>query len=257
MGKRDAAILEILNTEKKVEVASLAERLGVSAVTMRKDLDALVADGVVQREHGFALLGNPDDVAGRLARHYEEKLAIAERAASLVHDGETVIIENGSCCTLLARALATERTDVTVVTNSVFVANYVRDYPALSVVLLGGTYQAASQVTVGPMLRACVQDFFVPVMFIGTDGWSGGRCFTNANHLRAAAVRDMAAQAEQVVVVTESEKFAQRGVVPLRVEDKISTVVTDQSIPDVARRELGDAGVKILLAHEGKSARYA
>ena len=248
MGKRDAAILEILNAEKKVEVASLAERLGVSAVTMRKDLDALAADGVVQREHGYALLGNPDDVGGRLARHYEEKLAIAERAAELVSDGDTVIIENGSCCALLARAIASARREVTIVTNSVFIADYVRDFPAVNVVLLGGVYQLDSQVTVGPMVRSNVQDFYMHRMFIGADGWSGGTNFTNADHLRAEAVRDMAEQAEEVVVLTESEKFARRGVVPLHVDDKIRTIVSDGNIPADVRRELEARGVEILLA---------
>ena len=250
MGKRDAAILDILNAEKKVEVASLAERLGVSAVTMRKDLDALAADGVVQREHGYALLGNPDDVGGRLARHYEEKLAIAERAAELVSDGDTVIIENGSCCALLARAIAGARREVTIVTNSVFIADYVRDFPAVNVVLLGGVYQLDSQVTVGPMVRSNVRDFYVRRMFIGADGWAGGTNFTNADHLRAEAVRDMAEQAEEVVVLTESEKFAHRGVVPLHVDDKIKTIVSDGDIPADVRHELEARGVEILLARK-------
>ena len=225
MGKRDAAILDILNAEKKVEVASLAERLGVSSVTMRKDLDALAADGVVQREHGYALLGNPDDVGGRLARHYEEKLAIAERAAELVSDGDTVI-------------------------NSVFIADYVRDFPAVNVVLLGGVYQLDSQVTVGPMVRSNVRDFYVRRMFIGADGWAGGTNFTNADHLRAEAARDMAEQAEEVVVLTESEKFAHRGVVPLHVDDKIKTIVSDGDTPADVRHELEAKGVEILLARK-------
>ncbi|MCC6102723.1 MAG: DeoR/GlpR family DNA-binding transcription regulator [Atopobiaceae bacterium] len=248
MGKRDAAILDILNVERKVEVRSLAARLGVSTVTMRKDLDALAAQGIVEREHGFALLGNPDNVKGRLARHYEKKLAIARSAAQLVHDGDTVLIENGSCCALLALTLAETRRNITMVTNSTFIANYLPKSSKANIVLLGGIYQASSQVTVGAMVKACVKDFFVPLMFIGADGWISGKSFTNADHLRAEAVRDMARQAEQVVVLTESEKFFVRGVVPLHVEDKISVVVTDDGIPQKAHSQLKGSGAKIVFA---------
>ena len=72
MSKRDGKILEIVTAKKRVDVTSLAERLGVSAVTMRKDLDALQSKGLVVREHGYAMLANPNDVGGRLAYHYEE-----------------------------------------------------------------------------------------------------------------------------------------------------------------------------------------
>ena len=91
MAKRDSQILEILTDAKRIDVAGLAVRLGVSNVTMRKDLDALQSRGLVIREHGHALLANPNDVSGRLAYHYEEKLRIAERAARLVSDGSTIM----------------------------------------------------------------------------------------------------------------------------------------------------------------------
>ena len=137
MSKRDSAILEILTRRKRIEVSELSEILGVSNVTIRKDLDALQVQGLVIREHGFALLANPNDVNGRLAYHYVEKLQIAKRAAELVKDGSTIMIENGSCCALLAREIARTKHNITIVTNSTFIANYVRDFPSMSITLLG------------------------------------------------------------------------------------------------------------------------
>lgn len=110
MSKRDAMILELLTTRGKTEVAALSEVLGVSEVTVRKDLDALQEKGLVQRIHGYATLANPNDVGGRLAYHYEEKRLIAHAAAELVQDGSTIMIESGSCCALLARELADTKT---------------------------------------------------------------------------------------------------------------------------------------------------
>lgn len=247
MSKRTSRILEILTQEHKVEVAMLAEKLGVSSVTMRKDLDELQSKGFVRREHGYALLANPNDVAGRLAYHYEEKLRIASKAAELVPDGATVMVENGSCCALLARRIADTREDVTIVTNSGFIADYVRDSPHVSVTLLGGNVQRDSQVTVGPLVRVCAQEFLVDRLFIGADGWADGVGFTNADQMRAEAVRSMAESASEVVVLTESEKFGRRGAVPIRVKKPI-TVVTDADIPEEARGGIAELGIQLIIA---------
>jgi DeoR/GlpR family transcriptional regulator of sugar metabolism len=121
MNNRTNRILELLTQEKRLEVSLLSEKLGVSQVTVRKDLDALEARGIIKREHGFALLRSEDDINGRIAYHYEEKRKIAARAAELVRSGDTVMIESGSCCALLADQLANTKTDLTIITNSAFI----------------------------------------------------------------------------------------------------------------------------------------
>lgn len=247
MGRRDSAILEILTSEHRVEVTSLAERLGVSQVTMRKDLDSLVTRGIVVREHGFAELKSPNDIAGRLAYHYQAKVAIAQKAASLVSDGETVMVESGSCCALLARALFKTPRDVTVVTNSAFIADYVRDMPASRIVLLGGVYQSDAQVMVGPLVATCADSFLVSKLFVGTDGYSNG-IFTNADMLRAQAVHDMAQRTERVVVVTESEKFSRRGVVPLNFGNCPVSVVTDSALGSEVHDDLTSRDIEVYSA---------
>ena len=248
MSKRDSKTLEIITAQGRVEVASLAEQLGVSTVTMRKDLDALQARGLVVREHGFVTLANPNDVGGRLAYHYEQKLLIAQKAAELVPDGATIMVESGSCCALLARELADSKKSVTIVTNSAFVANYVRDAANVETVLLGGTYQRDSQVMVGPLVRTCAQEFYVDRLFVGTDGWIDGVGFTNADQMRADAVRSMAEAASKVVVLTESEKFGQHSAVPLRLVGKPITLVTDAGISDTWRESVERMGIEVLSA---------
>ena len=243
MAKRDSLILETLTTHGKVEVAYLSQVLGVSEVTVRKDLDALQAKGLVQRVHGFAQLANPNDVGGRLAYHYEEKRLIARAAAELVPDGSTIMVESGSCCALLARELADSDKSVTIVTNSAFIANYVRDSAAVSCVLLGGSYQRDSQVMVGPLVHTCAQEFYVERLFIGTDGGIEGVGFTNADQMRADAVRSMAESAAEVVVLTESEKLDRRGAIPMRLPGKKVSVITDDRASDEWRQSLERSGV--------------
>ncbi len=248
MGKRDTVILEIVTSEKRVEVTDLAERLGVSSVTMRKDLDELQARGLVIREHGCAMLANPSDVGGRLAYHYEKKRSIARRASELVDDGSTIMVESGSCCALLVRELADAHKNVTVISNSAFIAGYVRDSASVEVTLLGGSYQRDSQVMVGPLVRTCAQEFFVDRLFVGTDGWIDGVGFTNADQMRADAVRSMAQAASEVVVLTESEKFAHHGAVPLRLCDAAVTLVTDADIKPAWRKSVEAMGYGVIVA---------
>ena len=123
-------------------------------------------------------------------------------------------------------------------TNSAFIASSVRDDPTVRVVLIGGIYQKDSQVMVGPMVRSCVEGFYVDLLFAGTDGFSARTGFTNSDQMRAQAVRDMAEHAERVVVLTESEKFSRRGTVPLALGKK-----DDPHLSDEARGELAAAGV--------------
>lgn len=242
---RTTEILELLTREGKVEVTQLSEVLGVSQVTVRKDLDELEERGLIRREHGAAVLHDGDDLSARLAYHYPEKLRIAARAAELVQDGETLMIENGSCCALLADTLCRTRKDLTILTNSAFIASYIRGYQTAQVVLLGGIYQPEAQVMVGPMVRQCAENFWVDKFFIGVDGWSERMGFTNRDQLRSQAVRDMARQAEAVIVLTESEKFSRRGTVPLNLGGQVKTVITDDSLGDEAAQQLHSRGIQV------------
>lgn len=242
--------LELLIEQKKMDVTDLADAVGVSKVTMRKYLNELEQTGIIQREHGFAVLANADDVTGRLAYHYDEKRRIAHEAALLVEDGDAVMIESGSCCALLALALAETKKDLTIVTNSVYIAQSLRRrQTGFTIVLTGGIYQEGSECMVGPMVREGARSYNVRLFFIGADGWSERGGFTNKDQLRAQAVRDMAESAERVVVVTESEKFSTRGVVPMHLHGSM-TVVTDDAIPAAARSALTGVGTTLRIAEK-------
>lgn len=247
MKNRSNRILELLIQENKIEVSVLSEKLGVSQVTIRKDLDELEHRGIIKREHGFALLCSQDDINGRIAYHYEEKRKIAQRAAELVSDGDTIMIESGSCCALLADALVNQKKELTIITNSAFIADYIRGKSNFQIILLGGIYQQDAQVMVGPMIRQCAKNFFVDLFFIGTDGYTSAIGFTNRDQMRAQAVRDMSEQVEQVVVLTESDKFSKRGIVPLNINDKIKTVITDEQIPNTIKAELEYQNICVFL----------
>lgn len=243
---RTQQILNLLSEQKKVDVAALAAQLGISQVTVRKDLDALESRGFVRRVHGYAELNTTDQLSSRLAYHYEEKKKIAERAAELVADGDTIMIESGSCCAILADILAQKRSSLTIITNSAFIAEYIRSHKQVQVILLGGLYQQDSQCLVGPMIRDNAALYHVRYFFIGTDGWSERIGFTNKDALRAQAVRDMSGACDEMVVLTESEKFLSVGTIPLNAPNQPRKVITDSQINDAAAAHLQSRGIELL-----------
>ena len=236
-------ILELLTEKNKVDVTELSQNLGVSQVTIRKDLDMLEKKGLIVREHGFATLNGQDDMNNRLAYHYDIKQQLAKSACQMIEDGETIMIESGSCCALLAQEIASTKKDVTIITNSSFIADYIRQYSQVKLILLGGEYQKEAQVVVGPMTRRCVEAFFVDKFFIGTDGFSKNTGFTGNDYMRSETVRDMARQAAHVIVVTESSKFQQVGLVNLLPTQDVYGVVTDGMIPQESEEYLQSQNV--------------
>lgn len=245
MSERHSKILELLTEEKRVEVAELSKLLNVSQVTIRKDLDHLEMKGLIMREHGFATLNSSDDINIRLAYHYDMKQKIARVACQSIQDGETVMIESGSCCALLAYEIVQTKKEVTIITNSAFIADYIRKVGNTHIILLGGEYQNEAQVVVGPITKKCVESFFVDKFFIGTDGFSKNFGFTGNDYMRSETVRDMAKQAKQIIVVTESAKFNQIGTVRLLPTENVNYIVTDDKIPLDCEIYLKEHGVII------------
>ena len=229
MTERQDKILEILAGTPRVDVNVLAKTLCVSQVTIRKDLGYLDDLGFIKREHGYAQFGSIEDIGARMAINYDIKRRIARSAAKMVEDGETVLIESGSCCALLAEELANNKR-VTIITNSAFIAAHIRHAPYANVLLLGGEYQNASQVMVGAMTSKWAEIFMSDKFFIGADGFTEKFGFTGKDHLRVQTARDMAQQAKQVIILTDSDKFLHQGSEGLVRTEQVSTVFTDDRI---------------------------
>lgn len=246
MRKRDSQILDALGVRKKISVQELAELLNVSDVTIRKDLSVLESNGLLKREHGFAVLPTSDDVSTRLLFNYETKRRIARKTAESICDGETLMIESGSCCALLAEEIVTTRRDVTIITNSVFIANFVR-HKAARIILLGGELQQESQVMVGSLVKKCAENFSVEKFFMGTDGFNE-RGAMSGDLMRAEAVRDMSESARRAIILTESKKFSQFGVVPLLTYKQIDTIFTDADISAETKKLFASKGVTVVEA---------
>ena len=243
--KRHSQILEILSKNTRADVNTLSQLLEVSQVTVRKDLDNLEGRGLICREHGYACLPKTDDIGKRITFNYDIKRRIAKAAAAMVEEGETIMIESGSCCALLAEEIALTQKDVTIITNSVYITNFIRNAPHTKIILLGGYFQPYSQVVVGPLTRKYGEVFFSDKFFVGTNGIMPGYGFTGRDHMRSQTVMDLAEYARYIFVLTDAEKFYHQGVLGMLRFDRVTGVFTDSRIPAECEKLLLDKNVAL------------
>jgi len=228
----------VLANNKSIKVNMLAELISVSQVTLRKDLDDLEKHGIIRRMHGCISLDGANNIGKRLAFNYSIKRRIALEAVQIIGEGETVMVESGSCCALLAEELALARKNVTIITNSLFIANFISDQPCIKIILLGGCFRPESQMVTGSMTTICAQKFYIDKFFIGVDGFAAEQGFTGRDILRVETIAGLAGRTNKVFVLTESAKFLRRGTYNLIKMDKLTGVFTDDKIPKAAETVL-------------------
>ena len=245
MNKRQLSILNRISNSD-INVKQLAKEYGVSQVTIRNDLKSLEQNGMLERYHGGARMVSDDDIMKRMSVKYDTKVKIASEAAKHILDGETVMIESGSTNALFAREL-TKKKGITIITNSAYVARFIRSSPNTKVTLIGGEYQHESEVMVGPLARLCLNQFNVDKVFVGVDGFSEKAGFTCINLMRAEVVHTMADRANKVCILTDSSKFNTIGVATQFMANEVDVLITDQGIPHQSAEYLRNSDVKIYI----------
>ena len=225
---RQYKILEYVADEPDITVKDLSERLGVSEVTIRKDLTALENDHLLKRTHGGVTLLNADSMEAKMAKHYLAKLAIAKAAAKLVQSGDTILVDAGSTNAVFAKELLTKQ-GVHVITNSLYIANILVDAPGLQVTLIGGTLQRHSQTFGGPMAKYILNKIAVQKAFIGANGFSQRLGFTCNDFSQVEIASLMAEHAQSVYILADADKFDAEGTMTVVPLNQVNAVITNTS----------------------------
>jgi DeoR/GlpR family transcriptional regulator of sugar metabolism len=248
MEERLRQIVAMVEAQHKVSVKDLSVRLGVSEVTIRKDLNLLEDGGVLTREHGYAVKKDATDIRNRMSINYDVKLDIANEAVKLVEDNETVMVGAGSTCALFAESLAEHYPHVTIITHSSYVAEHVSKIGGSKVILLGGEFQGSSQTNVGSLVRLCAKQFFVNKMFIGTDGFLPNVGFMGSDMVRTDAIKAMADSSRNIIVLTDSSKFGHGGNIVQFTQYEVNYIITDPAISQEYLDLFANCGVHVVVA---------
>jgi len=247
---RLSTILEELSLNGSVSIANLAERLGVSLATIRRDLHLLEEQRLVSRVHGGAVARGvlyELPLRYKAARHQDEKRRIAQGAAKLVADGATVGLSGGTTTTEVARSLA-ERAGLTVVTNALNIASELAVRTNLKLLVPGGVARPESYELVGPIADASLAGLNLDVAFLGVDGVSVEAGCTTHHEVEAYTNRILIKRARRVVVVADGSKLGRVAFARICGVDEIDDLITDAGAGPDAVRELKDAGV-VVSAH--------
>ena len=243
-GRRQQRILVELADHGDVRVRELTALLGVSEMTIRRDLDVLADRGLLVKVHGGAtrvdVRRSTDEpgFAAKSHRQQREKEAIADSAASLIRPGTAIGITAGTTTWQLARRMA-DVADLVVVTNSLPVADalHERRRGDLTVVLTGGV-RTPSDALVGPVAAATLRSLHLDVVFMGVHGMADDAGFTTPNLIEADTNRAFVASAQRLVVLADHTKWGLVGLSSMAALEDADVVVTDDHITAAARAAL-------------------
>jgi DeoR/GlpR family transcriptional regulator of sugar metabolism len=203
-------ILDLLDRDKSARVADLSDKLGVSVVTIRKDLEAMESEGLLSRNHGGAVknalsLGGAD-YEGRKRIKSDEKKKIAAAAAALVRDGDYVIMNAGSTTAFVCEELKKGH-HVTIITNALHLLNDLASSANVTTFFLGGRLDSEMKVTVGDDVCEQLMKYTADKLIMGVDGIDIKSGVTTYNHVEDYIYKQMLAQAKERILVADDSKI--------------------------------------------------
>jgi DeoR/GlpR family transcriptional regulator of sugar metabolism len=244
--ERQRRLLAHLRVYGSGNVVELAESLGVSASTVRRDLKDMDDRGLLTRVHGGAssLDGIVEPVlSSRSAEHLAEKRRIGEAAAALIPDGATILLTGGTTTEAVLPFLAGRR--LTILTNGLNLAYHLARYPEISVVVLGGVLRHDEMSLLGPIAERALAEFHVDAVYSSAFGIDPQSGLSGANITEGDTDRRML-QAAPLTLLADGSKFGRRGPVRLLHTSAISRLVTDVSAPEDALDALRLQGVEVV-----------
>jgi DeoR/GlpR family transcriptional regulator of sugar metabolism len=251
--ERQSIILERLEKDRQVRVAGLSDALGVSKVTIRRDLREMDEQGKLRRAHGGAVVAEPappePPVVQRLARVKHCKECIGREAAALVADGESVFIGSGSTTACVARNL-TGRRNLTVVTNALSVGTELAGAVGVTVVVTGGMMRHSELSLVGHIAEQSLREVRVDKVIMGMQAISLEAGMTNDYLPEVMTDRTILEMAPDLIVVADHTKFGKVASAFIAPTDRITTLITDSEASAEFVSALEQMGVRVIVAAE-------
>ena len=253
---RQSLILQTVRSDGSARVSDLTQRLGVSDMTIRRDLEVLARDGLVEKVHGGAVLpgtaaSHETGFEARLVLERPEKSAIARAAARLVRPGTAIAVAAGTTTSALAQCLL-DLPGLTIVTNSLRVTNAFSGTRGLdgttdSVILTGGV-RTASDALVGPIADLTIRSLHFDLLFLGCYGFDAEAGLTTPNLAEAETNRTFIRGARRVVLLADHTKWGVVSLSSFARLNEVDVLVTDDMLPADARAQAADAVGEVVYA---------
>lgn len=243
--------LQLLEDRGEVTVADLSRAAGVSEMTIRRDLEALERQGLLRRVRGGAVTavsrGYEPPYGLRAGRNLEAKARIAAKAASLVGEGETLIVDVGTTALELARSLA-QRSGLTILTPSFRAAELLVPNPELRVIVTGGIARPGELSLIGDLAERAFADLHCDAVYLGAGGVDASVGVTEFNLDDARVKRAALASARRCVVLADSSKLDRVAVASVCPVDRVDVLITDDGASEALLAQLRERDVEVLVA---------
>ncbi|HEY2686058.1 MAG TPA: DeoR/GlpR family DNA-binding transcription regulator [Steroidobacteraceae bacterium] len=249
--ERRRRICDLLRAQGRVTVEELSKRFDTSVVTIRHDLTALESAGALTRSRGGALLRQENDdlpIVIKETLHHPEKTRIAEAAAGLIRDGETIVIDSGTTTAEIARQIRKlGLKSINVITNALNIAMLLAEVPGVRLIMLGGVLRPESNSLSGYMAEAAIANLHADRLFLGADGVDPEIGLMTPHLAEAQLNARMIQISRQVIAVADSSKLLRRNVSVIARVEQLHMLITDSNArPDVVG-DLRARGVEVKL----------
>lgn len=254
--KRQEEIRQFVYERGQATVLELCEQFKVSEATIRRDLDELAADGILNRTHGGATRVSaaiPEPPIFQRAHEYSEiKNGIGKAAAELIADGETVFLGSGSTVLAVAHYLK-QRQNLTVISNSLPVINLLSNVPGVSVVVLGGLLRQSELSMIGHITRQAVAELRADKVIMGIRAVNLRQGLTNDYLPETMTDRAIVQLSSKIILVADHTKFGKVAAAFVSPITVVHTVVTDAQIAMGTVTELTRAGIRVIVTEDTES----
>ncbi|MFE5319486.1 DeoR/GlpR family DNA-binding transcription regulator [Paenibacillus sp. NPDC056579] len=247
--ERKLRIVEFVKEKQVATVAALAKEFQVHEATIRRDLAEIEQEGLLKRTHGGVIVDKGANIepsfSERVSDQLEQKIRIGKKAASMIEDGDHVIIDSGTTTIHIAQALA-NRTNITVVTNDMNVAAELRDFTGVTVIVTGGTLYHSSFMLNGMYTDDVLQKIHVQKAFIGTPAIHPVHGLTHPEAQLVPTKQGMIRAAQEIIVVADDTKIGKVSLHTVTPITSIHTFITGSEASDSQIKLFRDAGVQLV-----------
>lgn len=250
--QRHQRVLQLLRRDGVLSTRALTDHLGVSHMTVRRDIATLEASGqVVSVQGGVRLAGTagqvpPQERRQRAVLELPRKRAIAAAAAELVTDGMVVYLDAGTTCESVV-AYLTGRRDLTVVTNDFYAVTALFDVPDIEVIHTGGAVDKESASSSGRLAAATLSAINLDLFFLSTGAWSVSRGVSAPTLDKVDLKRAAIASATTTVLLADSTKYGTASKFQVAPLDQLDLIITDTELPEDTAKRIEELGVEVRL----------
>ncbi len=251
--ERRELILDNLHREGSVEVADLAKRFDLSEMSIRNDLNYLSSQGKLQRTYGGALSWTVSNLELSLRekqkKNLKEKSIIGKRAASLIQEGDTIMLDSGTTTQQFAKQL-TQIKNLTVITNGINIINTLAGIDGITLYTVGGQIRIMSYAIVGPEAEKSLMGYLAKLCVISVDGIDLNKGLTNNNQTDANITKVLIERSNKKILVADYSKLGKIALIPICPLEEIDILVTDENAPESFVAETVKKGLEVIIAGE-------